>query len=379
MKKEILNGTIIPYELSVEELSKMLTSPIMKDFSLACEALSYKNDAAAYEAMKSYINDKDKYRRLYILKTIFRHPNAIELVYILENAIASEDYLFVENGLIVISEYHIKVSDSLLLSAIHKHLPKLYTAISSLTTLDISEENYSKLTELFLKAEQCVQKEIIGEILADNYLNSKSKELFELFGHDKFAKIRLLAIKIAKNYGYNLSLFLYDMDGHVRNLAMKSLENLSFLSSYISKYRMDVSDDLESAIIYNPNSEDHLYIEYNKTDGFSPYMLSFSFQHVHLTDEESAKEWIDAILSEDVFSIEYFSGEERRFGGQISAQELSKLSYDFLEQDTGYYGLTKLFQIVDHFRVRGWSKKNDFDGYFVMKDDTIQIDKIFKA
>ena len=379
MKKEILNGTIIPYELSVEELSKMLTSPIMKDFSLACEALSYKNDAAAYEAMKSYINDKDKYRRLYILKTIFRHPNAIELVCILENAIASEDYLFVENGLIVISEYHIKVSDSLLLSAIHKHLPKLYTAISSLTTLDISEENYSKLTELFLKAEQCVQKEIIGEILADNYLNSKSKELFELFGHDKFAKIRLLAIKIAKNYGYNLSLFLYDMDGHVRNLAMKSLENLSFLSSYISKYRMDVSDDLESAIIYNPNSEDHLYIEYNKTDGFSPYMLSFSFQHVHLTDEESAKEWIDAILSEDVFSIEYFSGEERRFGGQISAQELSKLSYDFLEQDTGYYGLTKLFQIVDHFRVRGWSKKNDFDGYFVMKDDTIQIDKIFKA
>ena len=379
MKKEILNGTIIPYELSVEELSKMLTSPIMKDFSLACEALSYKNDAAAYEAMKSYINDKDKYRRLYILKTIFRHPNAVELVYILENAIASEDYLFVENGLIVISEYHIKVSDSLLLSAIHKHLPKLYTAISSLTTLDISEENYSKLTELFLKAEQCVQKEIIGEILADNYLNSKSKELFELFGHDKFAKIRLLAIKIAKNYGYNLSLFLYDMDGHVRNLAMKSLENLSFLSSYISKYRMDVSDDLESAIIYNPNSEDHLYIEYNKTDGFSPYMLSFSFQHVHLTDEESAKEWIDAILSEDVFSIEYFSGEERRFGGQISAQELSKLSYDFLEQDTGYYGLTKLFQIVDHFRVRGWSKKNDFDGYFVMTDDTIQIDKIFKA
>ena len=79
------------------------------------------------------------------------------------------------------------------------------------------------------------------------------------------------------------------------------------------------------------------------------------------------------------FSIEYFSGEERRFGGQISAQELNKLSYDFLEQETGYYGLTKLFQIVDHFRVRGWSKKNDFDGYFVMKDDTIQIDKIFNA
>ena len=92
MKKEMLNGTRIPYELSVEELNKMLSSPIMNDFSLACAALSYKNDVAAYEAMKNHINDKDKYRRLYILKTIFRHPNAVELVDFLESAILSEDF-----------------------------------------------------------------------------------------------------------------------------------------------------------------------------------------------------------------------------------------------------------------------------------------------
>ena len=219
MKKEILNGTHIPYELSVEELRKMLSSPIMKDFSLACEALSYKNDVAAYEAMKPFINDKDKYRRLYILKTIFRHPKAIELVGFLENAITSEDFLFVENGLIVISEHQIKVSDSMLLSVVTTHLPKLYTAICSLNTLDICEENYTKLTALFSKAEQCSQKEFIGEILIGKYLPSKSKELFELFRRDKFAKIRLFAVKIAKKYGYDLSVFLSDEDGHVRNLA----------------------------------------------------------------------------------------------------------------------------------------------------------------
>lgn len=379
MKKEILNGTRIPYELSIEELRKMLSSPDMKDFSLACEALSYKNDDAAYEAMKYCINDKDKYRRLYILKTIFRHSNAAELVDFLENAITSDDFLFVENGLIVISEYKIKVSDSLLLSVIDKHLPKIYTAMRSLTTLEACEDNYTKLVSLFTRAEQCSQKEFVGDILVNKYLPSKSKELFELFSRDKFAKIRLLAIKIAKEYSYDLLIFLSDMDSHVRNLAMKSLENLSFLASYISKYRVDISDDLESAIIYNPNSEDHLYIEYDKTDEFSPYMLSFSFQHVHLTDEERAKEWINAILNEDIFSIEYFSGEERLFGGEISAQELNELSYNFLEQDTGYYGITKLFQIVDHFKIRGWSKKNDFDGYFVKKDNTVQIDKIFKS
>ena len=219
MKKEILNGARIPYELSIEELSKMLSSPIMQDFSLACEALSYKNDDAAYEAMKNYINDKDKYRRLYILKTIFRHPKAVELDGFLENAITSEDFLFVRNGLIVISEHQIKVSDSLLLSVVTKHLPNLYTAVRALNTLDICEENYTKLTALFSKAEQCSQKEFIGEILANKYLPSKSKELFELFSHDKFGKIRIFAIKIAKKYGYDLSVFLSDEDGHVRSLA----------------------------------------------------------------------------------------------------------------------------------------------------------------
>lgn len=219
MKKETLNGTRIPYERSIEELIEMLASPIMKDFSLACEALSYKEDHAAYEAMRSHVNDGDPYRRLYILKTIFRHPDAAELVDFLENALRSEDLLFVENGLTVIAEYRIKVSDPLLLSVVRKHLPKLSTAICALKTVDIREENYVELVNLFSQAEQCVQKEIIGEVLADSYLPAKSKELFEMFSRDPFAKIRLLAVQVAKTYGYDCSAFLSDTDGHVRNRA----------------------------------------------------------------------------------------------------------------------------------------------------------------
>lgn len=92
MKKEMLNGDMIPYDLSVGELEVMMTSAVMKDFTLACEALSYKNDPEAYRIMKFYINDNDKYRRIYILKTIFRHREAVELFDFLENAIASEDF-----------------------------------------------------------------------------------------------------------------------------------------------------------------------------------------------------------------------------------------------------------------------------------------------
>ena len=140
--------------------------------------------------------------------------------------ILSEDFLFVENGLLVISEYNIKVSDELLLSAVSKHLPQLSVAIGALKTIGISEEHYIKLITLFKMAEKCIQKEIIGDVLVSNYLSAKAKELFELFGCDEFAKIRLLAIEIAKKCSFNLSGFLDDIDGHVRNFAISTqLEN----------------------------------------------------------------------------------------------------------------------------------------------------------
>ena len=127
MKKEILNGTPIPYELETKELTVMLSSPDMKQFSLACEALSHKDEIEAYDALKAHLNDKDKYRRLCVLKTIFRHGVAVELVGVLENAIASGDFLFVRNGLEVVCEYGIAVDGELILAACKRWLPDLNT------------------------------------------------------------------------------------------------------------------------------------------------------------------------------------------------------------------------------------------------------------
>lgn len=379
MKKEILNGTPIPYDLPIKDLEEMMNSSVMKDFSLACEALSYKNDPAAYRIMKSHIDDNDKYRRLYVLKTIFRHSEAYELIDFLENAIASDDFLFVKDGLTVISDYKIKVSEQSLTAAVSKHLPKLYSEIRALSTLDVSSDNYVYLTELFKEAKLCIQREIIAEILIEKYLITKPEGLFDLFRRDGFAKIRLLALKIAENHGYSLSSFFSDMDGHVKKLLSKSLGNLSFLDNYISRLRVDISDDLNSAVIYNPNSEEHLYIAYDSADESFPYTLSFSFQHVHQADQKSAAEWIEDILSERLFSIEFFLGEDRRFGGQISASDLNKLSYEFLEQYTGYYGSTKLFHIADNFKVSGWTEKNDFHAFFTKNGKAIHIKRVSKA
>ena len=212
----ILNGTLIPYDLPIQELEKMLYSPIMKDFSLACEALSYKSDPKAYQIMKTHINSKDKYRRLYILKTIYRHPEAVELVDVLESAITCDDFLFVENGLIVVSEYGIKVSERILVTAVRKYCADLYTAVGALKTLAINNENYEEITEIFTVCSKCAQKEVLANILCNGYLPQKSKELFELFKKDAFGKIRLLALEIGKKYGLDVDDFLTDPDGHIR-------------------------------------------------------------------------------------------------------------------------------------------------------------------
>ncbi len=378
MKKSTLNGVPIPYGLPIDELSRMLSSTAMSDFALACEALSYKSEYEAYRLLSQHESDRDKYRRLYVLKTIFRHPSAGASSDFLEASLLSDDSLFVENALTVIAENKIKVTESLLLSVVKKHLPKLYINIRSLSTLDINDKNYNELTTLFKNAKQCVQRELIGEVLIEGYLPSKAKELFELFRRDGFAKIRMYALKIASEHGYNVSEFLADIDGHVRKLAQKSLGALSFLSKYIPLYRVDVSDDLHSAVIYNPSSEEHLYVEYDNSDESWPYTLSFSFQHVHLIDERDAEEWIDEFLNEESFAIEYFMGEERKLGGQISADELKNLSYELLEDDTGYYAMTKLYEVADRFKLRGWSGKNDFDGFFVERDGEIQIIREYK-
>ena len=219
MKLELLNGTPIPYNASTKELKQRLSSSSMKDFSLACEALSYANDPEAYAAMKAYIDDEDKYRRLYVLKTIFRHPQATELTDRLEMSLVSEDILFVRAALTVIAEHNINVADAALVAAIFRNFPDLCGELLTLRTLTPSEENYTRLTKLFQKATTRSQKEFISEVLLTQYLPAKASDLFEVFRYDPHAKIRSLSVKIGREYGLDISDFLHDPDGHIRKQA----------------------------------------------------------------------------------------------------------------------------------------------------------------
>lgn len=158
-----------------------------------------------------------------------------------------------------------------------------------------------------------------------------------------------------------------------------SENKLSFLKSAFTEYKVEFSDDFTEAIIVNPNNDENITVYYYEDDDFYPFCVCFSFQHCHLIDEENVIEWIEQIITGKKFAVEFFQNEQRKFGGEIGAERLKALSYSELEQFSGYYGSTKLFQIADTFKVRGWYSANNFDAFFICKDNgCITIKKLIK-
>lgn len=144
---------------------------------------------------------------------------------------------------------------------------------------------------------------------------------------------------------------------------------LCFLKSAFPEYKVEFSDDFTEAILVNPNYDENITVYYYEDDDFSPFCVCFSFQHRHLIDEKNVIDWINQIITGKKFAIEFFQNEQRKFGGEIGADRLKALSYAELEQFSGYYGSTKLFQIADAFKVRGWDSANNFDAIFICESN----------
>ena len=192
------------------------------------------------------------------------------------------------------------------------------------------------------------------------YLPEKADELFELFKMDKFAQIRLEALKLGKEFGFDISQFLTDTDGHVRKFASRPYINLSFLSEYASRFTVDISDDLASATICNPFGNENIYVYYMSDDVYDPFIVRFSYHHVHLPDIESVKRLIDRIINGELFVIEFFKDGRDSFGGEITREELDTLSYTSLKEKWG----ASVYPNADEFRIRGWLRDSGVDYTF---------------
>lgn len=155
------------------------------------------------------------------------------------------------------------------------------------------------------------------------------------------------------------------------------IERFDFLRKEFSSYEMKFSEDGSTVEIVNPFGNENVRVAYVPEDDFTPYIVFFAFQHCHMRYEEEIIDYINNIINGNIFSIEYFNNGTQSFGGDITAEELKDLSYDILEQSTGYYGFTTLKDWADSLKVRGWHSDHNFDATFVTDEDgSITIKKL---
>ena len=156
---------------------------------------------------------------------------------------------------------------------------------------------------------------------------------------------------------------------YIKGVIWMTDHKLIFLKSTFSKYDVQFSENFTKATLINPFYEENITVYYYDDDDFTPFCVCFSFQHCHLMDQEDVIEWINQIIAGNKFAIEFFKNGQNCFGSEIDSKELLDLSYEKLEQFTGYYGLTRLLSIVDTFKIRGWNNQHNFDATFVCEDN----------
>lgn len=151
-------------------------------------------------------------------------------------------------------------------------------------------------------------------------------------------------------------------------------QRLIFLKDAFPGFELQFIADDSCALIINPNYDANIIVY----DDEFEFTVCFLFQHCHFTDEDDVIDWICNIISGNTFAIEFFNNEQCRFGGEIAAEQLQDLSYEKLEQFTGYYGLTKLLDVADSFKIRGWDNKNNFDYKLIREaNGGIEINQTF--
>jgi hypothetical protein len=136
------------------------------------------------------------------------------------------------------------------------------------------------------------------------------------------------------------------------------------IAEHFSAYDVRFSDDEDGFDVLNPFGKEPIRV-YVEDDPHWPYTVGFSFQHRHLATVDEVVAYAGDIMNGNVFAIEFFKDGYRRFGGDLDAQEVRELSYDRLAQFLGCFGASRLIDVVDSCKVRGWARDADFDATFV--------------
>lgn len=220
---KMINGQIVPENLTLSELEEMMESSNMQTFAIACEALRLANTQEAYELLKKHLYVSDRYKLRCVLAVVYDYSNSSELVSELVRALNSEELFLVTTALDNIIQGKVRVADEQVLACIERNHGKLNSSYYYvLTCIERTGENVERILNLYHACKENSIRIALAECLhtfcnPNNYIR-----LFNLFKDDSVAHIRMVACRIAIDRDRRdlLQNFKQDKDGHIRKLAL---------------------------------------------------------------------------------------------------------------------------------------------------------------
>lgn len=226
-QKRTINGHVIPSDLPLSELLKMLESKNMMDFVLTCETLADHKTDDAYIHLKRHLDDPDKYRRRYVWSIIFEFSQATELTDRFVENFYSDDSIFVILAFDSALKYRIPLSETVIWDAVERNGKIMWEGhYDILMRLSHSSSNFDKLMNLYrVRRNSRSVREHIARVLAQYAEGEYFDDLYELFKNDEYSKVRRVACDIAiRNKRKDLlEVFKTDPDGHIRKAAERYL------------------------------------------------------------------------------------------------------------------------------------------------------------
>lgn len=134
--------------------------------------------------------------------------------------------------------------------------------------------------------------------------------------------------------------------------------------SAVSDYNVTVDATEDELTIVNKNNGNKLtvfmeeYLTQDMKDCFYEYIVQFSTQHRHFEEDEEAVVigYILSIFDDRILPLEFYSGDNPRFGGEINIDDLDDLSVSYLSNEYGYNG--DYLRQFD-YEIHSWSGKYD--------------------
>ncbi len=226
MRKESVNGCIVPYNSSILELKELLSRSDMVSFTLGCEALSQKAEIDSYDLLFSYLNHEDPYKRRCALEAICHSCYKDKLSGMLEEKLLDSNIFVVKTALKMIYEEQIKVpKEKVIKVLLQKGLEFDAYHFRSLIVV-ANEEDFKDCMEILKKYKSKKSLEsVIIEILFNLATDENWRLLYDLTKDHEKAQIRLIACKLLVKFNDidELSKFANDTDGHIRNFVKEKL------------------------------------------------------------------------------------------------------------------------------------------------------------